>query len=179
MNNKIDKVVLKETAYIATWTLIFSALLQAVFLILGIWHYNVLLGNLYSGVVVIFNFFMIGLTVQKAVSKPENDAKQFMKTTGSLRMVFLFVMTVIGVVISTKTGVFNIWSVVIPLFFPRAAIMLRPYFGKKLDAEIEADYIKNAPVNAESTAADEQGDLNNSNTQNTMEGETDNESGNE
>ena len=178
MNNKIDKVVLKETAYIATWTLIFSALLQAVFLILGIWHYNVLLGNLYSDAVVIFNFFMIGLTVQKAVSKPENDAKQFMKTTGSLRMVFLFVMTVIGVVISTKTGVFNIWSVVIPLFFPRAAIMLRPYFGKKLDAEIEAEYAQNKPSEPASTDEDTASDAEKANNTNNTEGETDNELGN-
>ena len=149
MNNKIDKVVLKETAYIASWTLIFSTLLQAVFLIIGKWGYNVLLGNLYTDAVVIFNFFMIGLTVQKAVEKPEKDAKQFMKTTGSLRMVFLFVMTVIGVVVATKTEIFDIWAVVVPLFFPRAAIMLRPYFGKKIDAAIDAEYTeykKNNPT---------------------------------
>jgi hypothetical protein len=35
IKNKIDKVVLQETSYIAVWTLILSAVMQAVFLIMG------------------------------------------------------------------------------------------------------------------------------------------------
>ena len=43
---RIDQTVLTETGYIAVWEVIFSVLMQAVFLIAGIWDYTVLLGNL-------------------------------------------------------------------------------------------------------------------------------------
>ena len=175
MNNKISKVVLKETAYIAAWTLIFSTLLQAVFLIIGQWDLTVLLGNLYSAAAVILNFFMLGLTVQKAVDKPQKDAQQFIKLSGTLRMLFLFVITVVGAILEC----FNIWTVVIPLFFPRAAIMLRPFFGKKLDneptppvasdsaeaqtedSETATDASSSADVTAESTDNNTEGDAGN------------------
>ena len=131
---KIDKVVLQETAYIAIWTLLLSVLMQAVFLIVGAWELSVLLGNLYSGVAVIFNFFMIGLTVQKAVTKEESDAKRFVKMSGTVRMLFLFVVTVVGVILKC----FNTWSVVLPLVFPRIGVLFRPYFKLKVDLEADA-----------------------------------------
>ena len=129
---KIEKVVWQETAYVAAWTLILSVLTQAVFLMLGKWDITVLLGNLYSGVAVIFNFFMIGLTVQKAVNKEEKDAKQLMKLSGTLRMLFLTVVTILGVVLDC----FNMCTVIIPLFFPRFAVMFRAYF--KFGADVSA-----------------------------------------
>jgi hypothetical protein len=42
---KIEPVVYKETLNIAIWTLILSAIMQAVFLVIGKWDYTVLLGN--------------------------------------------------------------------------------------------------------------------------------------
>ena len=49
MKKKIDPTVLKETGYIAAWVLVFSALTQAIFLMIGKWDITVLLGNLLSG----------------------------------------------------------------------------------------------------------------------------------
>ena len=43
MLKKVDPVVMKETRYIAITVLILSALMQAVFLIIGQWNYTVLL----------------------------------------------------------------------------------------------------------------------------------------
>ena len=61
---KIDKTVIVETKFIGAWMLIFSALMQAVFLIIGKWDYTVLLGNLLSGVAGIISFFVLGLTIK-------------------------------------------------------------------------------------------------------------------
>ena len=156
MKNKIDKVVLKETLFIATWTLIFSALLQSVFLIIGKWDLTVLLGNIYSDVAVIFNFFILGLSVQKAISKSPKDAQQFMKATASVRMIFIFAVTALGVALDC----FNTWTVVIPLLFPRAAIMLRPFLGKKLDAEIAAMYVVDSNTDGTGQTTDDKEDKN-------------------
>ena len=51
-----DKVIKKETRFIAVWELILSAAMEAVFLIIGKWDYTVLLGNLLSGSVAVLNF---------------------------------------------------------------------------------------------------------------------------
>ena len=123
---KIDATVAKETKYIAAWVLIFSALLQAVFLVLGKWDYTVLLGNLLIDAALVGNFLLMGLAVQKALTQEEKDARSTMKVSQTYRMLLLFVVVVIGAV----APVFNLWAVVIPVCFPRIAIAIRPLFGK-------------------------------------------------
>lgn len=123
---KIDKVVLKETKYIATFAAIFSVLMQAVFLIIGKWDYTVLLGNLWGAAVAVGNFFVMGLYVQKAVSQEEKEAKQTIKASQSMRFAAMVLLTGIGVVIPF----FNWIAVVVPLVFPSVAIYLRPIIDK-------------------------------------------------
>lgn len=133
---KIDKVVLKETKYIALWMLILSAILQSVFLVIGKWDYTVLLGNLLSGGASVLNFFFMGLSVQKAVQMEGKDAKQHMKASSAGRTCALFVIAILGVVLP----IFSIWTVLIPLLFPRVAIALRPLWDKKNTKKEEMDH---------------------------------------
>ena len=123
---KVDKTVIKETKYIASFVIIFSALMQAIFLIIGKWHYTVLLSNVWGAAVSIGNFFVMGLYVQKAVAQEEQEAKKTIKTSYSLRMTLLLLFTIIGVVIP----VFSWITVVVPLIFPSIAIFLRPLIDK-------------------------------------------------
>lgn len=124
---KIDEVVLRETEYIAIWTMLFSLLMQSVFLVIGKWDYTVLLGNLLSGAAVILNYFLIGITVQRALEKDEKDAKSTMKISQLYRFLLLFAVIILGVLLPC----FNTWAVIIPVFFPRFAIALRSLLGKK------------------------------------------------
>lgn len=126
---KIDKIVWKETKYIALWTLIFSAVLQAVFLVIGKWDYTVLLGNLLSGTAVVLNFFAMACTVQKALEKDPKDAKATLQLSKSGRMLALFIVTLIGVLLEC----FHLLAVIIPLIFPRIAIALRPLWNKNTE----------------------------------------------
>lgn len=125
--DKIDATVIKETKYIAIWALVLSALMQAVFLVIGKWDYTVLLGNLLSGAAAILNFFLMGITVQKALKKDEKEAKNTMKVSQLYRFLLLAVIITIGAALSC----FNIWAVIIPMFFTRIAIAFRPLFDKK------------------------------------------------
>ncbi|MBQ7291656.1 MAG: ATP synthase subunit I [Clostridia bacterium] len=127
IKNKIDKVVLQETAYIAVWTLILSAVMQAVFLVIGKWDYTVILGNLLGAAANLLNFFLMALTVQKALEKEEKEAKQAMKLSHSMRMLMLFVMALLGILLPC----FNTIATVIPFFFTRIAIMFRQFFKSK------------------------------------------------
>lgn len=125
---KIDKTVVRETKYIALWVIGLSFILQAVFLILGEWDYTVLLGNTVGGGVAILNFFLLGITVQKAVTKEEAAAKVAMRTSQLYRFMLMLIVVVLGAVVP----VFHIWAVIPPLLFPRIAIAFRPLFDKKL-----------------------------------------------
>lgn len=124
---KIDAVVWQETGYIAIWVAIFSGLMQAVFLMLNAWDYTVLLGNLLTGAAGILNFFLMGLTVQNALGKEEKEAKGTMKLSQTYRFLFLAVVVALGCALPP----FNTWAVIIPVFFPRVAVALRPLFDKK------------------------------------------------
>lgn len=124
---KIDSTVLKETANVALVTLIFSVLMQSVFLIAGKWNYTVLLGNLLGGAAAISNFFLMGLTVQSALGLDAKDAKSRMKLSQMLRTLLLFAVAVIGYAVP----VFNLLTVVIPYVFPRIAVALRALSLKK------------------------------------------------
>lgn len=129
---KIDKAVIKETKYIAAFVLIFSVLMQAVFLILHAyqittWDYKVILGNVWGAGIAIGNFFVMGLYVQKAVSQEAQDAKKTLKLSQSVRFAAIVVLAAVGLLIP----IFNRITVVIPLLFPSVAIFMRPLFKKK------------------------------------------------
>ena len=124
---RIDPTVIKETKYIAAWVGILSLLMEAVFLIIARWSVAVLLGNLLSGGLAVLNFFLMGLSVQNAVAKEAQDAKNTMRVSQIYRNFLILVVCGVGVLLP----VFNTWTVIIPLFFPRIAIALRPIFDKK------------------------------------------------
>lgn len=130
---KIDKIILKETRYIALWVIIFSAITEAIFLVIGKWDITVLLGNIVSGVAAVLNFFLMGVAVQKALTKDAKDAKTAMRASSMMRMFVIFV--VIGFCLILKINerhIFSAWTLIIPLFFPRIAVSLRPVFDKSM-----------------------------------------------
>ena len=144
---KIDSVVLRETGYIAIWTVILGVLMEAVFLVLGYFDYTVLLGGLLGVFAAVLNFFLMGLSVQKAVERDRQvgitvnedaekpaavhkEAAQVMKLSQSLRMLMMIAFAAIGAL----APCFNLIAVLIPFFFPRIAVMLRPIFLNRADS---------------------------------------------
>ena len=122
-----NSAVIRETKYILFFTLALSIPMQAIFILLKSWDITVLLGNLLSGGFAVLNFYLMGKAVEKAVQKDEKEARAIIKKSQSLRQLMLFVVVGIGALVP----IFNIWTSVIPLLFPRIAIALRPLFGNK------------------------------------------------
>ena len=127
---QIDPTVRKETKYIAIAVTLGSVLLQAVFLVLGKWDVTVLLGNLLSGDFAVVNFFLMGLTVQNALTKEEKEAKRAVRASQLYRGLLLFAVAALGVLLPC----FHNWAVIIPLFFPRLAILCRVLLDKRKSA---------------------------------------------
>ncbi|MBR2943901.1 MAG: ATP synthase subunit I [Clostridia bacterium] len=135
---KIDSVVLKETAFIAIISFIMSAFMQAIFLIVSYWlpeawDWRVLVGNLIGLASCVLNFFLMALTVQRALDKEPKDAKNYMRLSQMLRTLMLFVIALGAYLIDLfafDNSVSFILAVVIPYIFPRIAVMLRPLASK-------------------------------------------------
>ena len=125
---KIDPTVKKETLYITAVVGILTVLMEAVFLILGCWDMKVLWGGLLGACVAVLNFFLMGLTVQKAVDKEEKEAKQLMKASQSGRMMMQLAFAAIAAAIP---GAFNLLAALLPLLFPRIGVMLRGVIFKE------------------------------------------------
>ena len=124
---KIDDTVVRETRYIAGVAMILSVVMEAVFLIIGMWSYKVLLGNIFGGTVAVVNFLLMGITVQKAVQKDEKDAAALMKLSQTLRNLMLLIAAALALALPFINPI----AAIIPLFFPRIAIFLIPLRDKK------------------------------------------------
>ena len=124
---KIDQTVKHETSYIAVAALILSVLMEIVFLVIGQWSYKVLLGNILGAGIAVLNFFLMGLTVQNAVTLEEKQAREKMKLSMTLRSMLLMLTAVLGIVVPFL----NAPATIIPLFFVRIAVAFRPIFIKE------------------------------------------------
>lgn len=131
---KPEKTVKRESLYIAVSVVLMTLLLHAVFLIIGKWSLPVLYGSLLGGGVAILNFYLLGLTVQSALQKESKPAAAFMRLSQTLRMLMMFIALLLGVALAF----FNIWATVIPLLFPRIAILIRPLFRGLIPEDTDA-----------------------------------------
>jgi hypothetical protein len=72
--SKIDPTVRRETVYIGVWVLVFSVLMEAVFLVLNAWDITVLLGNLLGAFAAVLNFTVSPLLFLKTTVYSESFA---------------------------------------------------------------------------------------------------------
>ncbi|MDE5994743.1 MAG: ATP synthase subunit I [Oscillospiraceae bacterium] len=122
----------REISFITAWIVIFSAVMQGVFLILhffGIvkWDYTAVLGNLFGAVFSVLNFVLLGFTVEAVVNKEEKQAQASIRISRMLRNLMIGAVIIIGI----YAPIFNIWTVALPFFFPKIGILLRSKFMKK------------------------------------------------
>ena len=129
---KIDGTVKKETAYVAIAEAILIAIMLAVYLIISKFTLNVLFAALTSGAVAVLNFFVMGLTVQKAVTVDDDSDRR--KLIRASQLVRLLVMGVIVIVCAVFPKL-DIFALFIPLFFPRLFAQARGIYGAVKDGK--------------------------------------------
>ncbi|MDD3430283.1 MAG: ATP synthase subunit I [Oscillospiraceae bacterium] len=116
---KIQPAVKKETLHIAFGTFILAAIMVGIFALLGQFNITVIWGALLGVCFAVLNFFLLGLTVQKATTySDEKRAKAFMQLSYSLRMLLTLGVALLGI----WAPVFNGIATVLPLLFPRFTI---------------------------------------------------------
>ncbi len=121
-----DPTVIKETRIILLGETILTALMIAVYLIISRFSLPVLFGALLGAALAVLNFFLMGLTVQKALTLPPEDHQKWMRSSLSLRMMGIVAVLAVGI------AVFHLEVIptVLPLIFPRLTVFVRGFFLK-------------------------------------------------
>ncbi len=104
--------------------MIADVIMCVIFALCGRFDYTVILGALLGTVFAVGNFFLLGLTVQKAVEKGEN-VKRFMHSSYAGRMLLYVACIVMGVLIPC----FHPLAAIIPLFMPQVVIFAMRLLG--------------------------------------------------
>lgn len=108
-------------------------IMYIVYAALGRFSLDVLLGGLVGGLYAVLNFFMLGMTVQKAAQiQPENAelARMQMKSSYNTRMVGMLLVAVVAFALPFVDGL----AAIIPMLFPRLTILVLQITGRVSDA---------------------------------------------
>lgn len=127
---KPQQSIVKETKRIAVGTVIMLIVMLAVYAVLGKFTVGVLLGGLLGSVYAIFNFFMLGMTLQKAASMTDQQmAHMKVRSSYSTRMIGMLILAVVAFALPFVEGI----PCLIALLFPRATIFVLQVTGQIKD----------------------------------------------
>ena len=127
---KPQQGIVKETKRIAIGTVIMLIVMLVIYTILGKFTIGVLLGGLLGSAYAIFNFFMLGMTLQKAASMTDQQmAHMKVRSSYSTRMVGMLVLAVLAFALPFVEGI----PCLIALLFPRATIFVLQLTGQVKD----------------------------------------------
>lgn len=145
---KIQPAVKQETKRIAAGTLILTAVMILVFVLIGKFDWTVITGALLGCAAAIGNFFLLALSVQKAAERmngvnlpsyeeaeagleegeeaPAPDAPEIQQAKRSMQASYtgrLFLLAVIGI-LGLTLPCFHAVATVVPFLFPRIIIFI-------------------------------------------------------
>lgn len=124
------KIVFQETGIVALGELIGTALMCGIFALLGRFDLSVVYGGLIGAALATGNFFFMALSTclaaDKAVGQDVKGGQALIRSSYLLRLLVLFVV----LFACGKSGLFNFFSLVLPLLFVRPTITIAEFFRK-------------------------------------------------
>ena len=128
------KIVFQETKIVAIGVAICTGLMMVVFGLLGYFDTSVLLGGIVGALLATGNFFFMAVGTSLAADKAEQQdvkgGKLLIRNSYMLRLLVLFVL----LFACAKSGLFNLFALVLPLIFVRPALTFAEFFRKKGNA---------------------------------------------
>ena len=128
------KIAFRETGHVAVGVAVCTAVMVGVFALLGKYDTSVLLGGIAGAVLAIGNFFFMALGTCMAADKAEQQdvagGKSLIQQSYMLRLLALFILLFLCV----KSGLCNIFALVLPLIFVRPSLTIAEFFRKKGNA---------------------------------------------
>ena len=124
------KLVLSQTAIVAIGQALGVGAMFGVFALLEMFDRAVLLGGILGAVVSILNFFFMAIAAciaaDKAVAQDVQGGKNTVQSSFALRMIVMFIVFFAG----AKSGLCNVFAMVIPLVFVRPTLTVAEFFRK-------------------------------------------------
>lgn len=129
---RLDKILKRDLLFIAVVCLLLSLVMEVVFLFLSQWTFKgVLLGNAGGCFASLFNYYLLCITVQKALAGKPEDAEKRMHASKSLRMVLQVLICVLFIAVFRT----NAFATLIPLVFPRIALAFKPAWDRRTSSD--------------------------------------------
>ncbi len=115
----------KQIGNISSIVLIFGLVQAVVFAVLSrvtsVTLLQGLAGTVAGCLMAVFNLLLLGISVEKSLKKGEKNAQAYMSITYIGR---LLITAALLIAVIKLPGIFNLWAAVIPLVFPRIAILI-------------------------------------------------------
>lgn len=125
------KIVLHETKIILIGEIICTAIMLAVYALLGRFDRTILLGGIIGAILAVLNFFFMAmnasLAMDKAAQQDVQSGKKQIKLSYTMRMAGIFVVLFAFV----KSGLCDALASVLPLVFVRPVITVAEFFRKR------------------------------------------------
>lgn len=127
------KIVFSETLPVAVGVLICAAVMFGVYALLGWFSMKVLWGGLLGSVLAIANFFFMAvgasLASDKAQAQDVAGGQKLLRSSMFIRYIVLFVL----LFAAGKSGLFDLFALVLPLVFVRPVLTFSEFFRKAGD----------------------------------------------
>lgn len=120
----------KDIKKLALYVFVMTAIMVGFFAACGYFDTGVILGALLGYATAMANFILLAITLSKSLGRAEN-ATRTMGLSYVLRMVLIAAVVIIAITLP----IFNYVAAVIPLLFPRIAIMIMNLKNKKVKPE--------------------------------------------
>lgn len=117
---KLDPEVRKELRYVVLSVIVLSAVMELVYLLIGKWTTAVLGGNAAGAGASVLSFYLLCVTVQKALEMKSEEAAKKVRASKSLRMLMIAAICAFAVGILKTDAI----ATVIPLVFYRAGLAM-------------------------------------------------------
>lgn len=133
---EVRKLVFRETAVMALGQAVCVAAMLGIFALLGHFDGTVLRGGIFGGLLATLNHFFLAVGVMAATQKARNEDAKGGK--GLVQASFLFRTAVLFVVLFAllKSGLCNIFALLLPLLFTKPILLLEQFFVK--DGEVKS-----------------------------------------
>lgn len=124
------KFVLQKTGVIALGQAVCVAAMVGIFALLGQFDMTVLWGGIVGGVMATLNFFFMAMGAMMAADKAMADNVAAGNATVRLSYILRLVVLAVVLFAFAKSGICNVFALVIPLVFTRPILTVTEFFRK-------------------------------------------------
>lgn len=125
------KYIFRQALTVLIWELILSAVMVAVFAVLGYYSLSVLLGAAAGSLIATLNHTILIIGVVSASAKAENQDVKGGQATIQMSYIGRLIGLFLVLVLCAKSGLCHPLALVLPLVFTRPILSIADHFNKK------------------------------------------------